>query len=243
MKNMAIALIMGSILTVLPGCIRQPIRISSTSYADTTKISNGFSKDKSFAVASIPSADGAGQQNELQSKELEQKIAIAMNHNGYHIENSASANYYLLFDYGIKAETKTLNVAKYIPGQTVTSTGSLSGTYGYYGQYNQLSTSSGTYVYMPEDHTFFTKFLNFYVYDANECKTSSKNKTPPQIWQGTAWNIDEYGDLRAYLDFLIVHLVRIFGKNSVGTITNDMYGDDQSVALLRHTYLNPSTLA
>lgn len=96
-------------------------------------------------------------------------------------------------------------------------------------------------MYMPEEHTFYTRFLDLYVYDAKECRrlNSFSKNLPSQIWRGLSWNVDEYGFLRSHLDFLLIPLMDIFGKNTIGAIENNVYADDQRVALLRETYLNP----
>jgi hypothetical protein len=235
------------VLTCLPSCVKRTISISGTTYADTSAIPHGFSKKNSFAVASASSEDAKLGQGKLQTKEVEKKIAIVLKKRGYQVNQSQNADYAIVFNYGKKSETKVINVAKYIPGQSITSTSTLSGTYGYYGQCNQHAYTSGTYVYMPEEYTFCTKFLRFHVYDLKQYVLSQKYnffgkaQTPPHIWEGVVWNVNTSEDLRSYLDFLIIRLVSILGKNTPGTLTLEMLTDDPEVTDLRHTYFNPNS--
>jgi hypothetical protein len=230
-------------LLLLPACMRREIRVATNSYADATFIPNGFVKGKSFAVSGGSYVDGIEQKNEMQTKELTKKVSLVLDSEGYSVkQNLNQADYCIIFNYGSKSETKILNMPIYIPGQTTTSTGTVSGVRGYYGQYQQESATSGTYIYMPEEYTFYTKFLCFSVYDAKQCQSSrGGEKMPPQIWYGQVWNVNEQSDLRSYLDFLLIQLFKSFGKDSQGTITSSIYEDDESVAWLRHSYFNPDS--
>lgn len=243
-------ILLSATIVLLPGCFQRSVRITSTAFADSNLRPDGFSKNKSFSIVNIE------QKNELQTKELGQKISIILENKGYAVKNLKDADYCLIFYYGIKSDTQICNVAKYIPARTAnsrgtygyhgqcqqpfTSTTNLNGTYGYDCQCQQRNQSSGAFVYIPELHTFYTKFLSFYVYDANSWKKSlnDNNEMPLQIWQGVASSVDEFGDLRPYLDFLVIHLFDIFGKNTPES-SIILHENNQSVMWLRHAYLHP----
>jgi len=69
----------------LSGCIRQ-FNIKTTAYSDSKVIPNGFEKKKSFCLANASGAEDAEQNNdELQTKELEKKIALMLVNRGYSV--------------------------------------------------------------------------------------------------------------------------------------------------------------
>jgi hypothetical protein len=219
--------------------------MQNNTYADVSKIPAGFSKEDSFMVSGGSIVNGIEVKSELQTKELTKKVNIILKKLGYQVANCLQdAKYCILFNYGLTSESKILNTTKYIPGTSVTTTGSLNGIYGYYGQYKEQSQSSGTYILVPEEYTFYTKFLSFHVYDANamhialEDAKNSELKLPPVIWHGFTQNIDQGADLRLYLDFLCISLCNLIGKNTPGTINTYIYEDDEVIIWLRNTYLN-----
>jgi len=214
--------VMTGLLVLLPACTPKNIHIDITAYADTSVIPNGFLKKKSFAVIGGSYVKGVNQNNELQTKELERKVSNILKDKEYIVTtNIEEADYCLFFNYGSSSETKVLNTLKYIPGETCTTTGTL-GLY----RYNQESATSGTYVYVPEEYTFHTKFLVCYVYDAKLCQNLNQDIMPPQIWYGLAYGVDEYTDLRKYLELLLVQLFDFFGDNSPGTVSTKASEDD-----------------
>lgn len=223
-----------SIILLLPACFKQPIRVSGEAFADTTNLSNGFAKGSSFTLnGSRYTKEGKEFNDELQTKELEKKIAIALEAKGFATKDSQQdADYLINFIYSSASENKVLNVEKYIPGQSITAYSN-----GYYGKQSQTAYTSGTIVYMPEEHTFFIKLLNFQVYDLKN--RNHKNGKRPHVWKGSTWNVDESSDLRSYLDFLVIQLVEMLGKNTIKTVTVDLYDKDPAIKSLRQTYLNP----
>lgn len=175
---------------------------------------------------------------ELQTKELKKKLQILLQANGFNVINSeAQANesdYFVVFTYGSEQETKTLQVAKYVSGPSEVTTG-LSDLFG---NYTQTKTTTGNYVYVPEEHTYFTKSLTCYVFTANNLENYKQNGKAEYIWKGQTYIVNENADLRPYLDFLLVQLMNVFGKNTMAKITTTMKKDNKSVAWLRNTYLD-----
>lgn len=233
LKSSALMLVIG-MLMFLPGCFKKKIKVLSTGYADTSVIPNGFRYNKSFAVA--PCDTDGTQKNELQTKEVEKKVCVALEDQGYTISPLDTADYCLLFNYGCESDTQTQQVLKYIPGTTYTTSGNVNTTYGYWGGYNETTTSSGSYAFVPETYTFYTKSLSFFVYDAKQCLKIKTNKMPPQIWNGSAWNVDQNPNLRTCLDFLIIRLTDLLGQNTLKPSTTNMYIDDPDVEWLRENY-------
>jgi hypothetical protein len=232
-----------SLVLLLPGCCQRQIKISRSTFADTEQIIDGFSEHSSFIL--LPTSEENN--NELLDKEVGKKIATVLKDNGYStVKQVKDADYCLFYTYGMKSETRTINELKYIPGQTIITTGSASGTYGhlgncgYYGQHQQQTQSSGTFVYLPEQYTFYSKFLTCRICDKiNGTKPPLKGKSEDTaLWYGAVVNDDPNGDLRATLDFLIISLFDLFGENTQEINTITMYEKDRRVMSLRSTYLN-----
>jgi len=226
-------------LSLLTGCARK-INIKTTAYTDPRRLSHGFEKKKSFCLAGVSCADGISQNNdELQTKELEKKISIMLENKGYLIEQSKFADYFLIFNYGCKAETITYNALKYLPGPFCQTNATLTDSYGYYGHYNQ-TTSSGSFFYVPEQCTYYTKFLRFYVYDKSGGQKLVDNPEGPgeHLWSGLSYGVDEYADLRTYLDYLLVSMFNLFGGS--GERTDIMYEGNDGVKNLRQKMASTS---
>jgi hypothetical protein len=209
------------LLIMLSGCLRQTVHVSATSYANKKELPSGFLPGNSFAISCVE------QKNELQTLELEQKVALVLKGRGYCIATQENADFLLRMNYGITHEDRTVNVEKYIPGQvftTVTPSG-----------HRIYGSTSSTITYVPETHTFFNKFLTLYAYDAQKFLSSNK---PSEIWSGSATSYDEDSDLRSDLDFLLVGLMDSFGKNTQGIVHFHIPEDDKAVTWLRDAYLH-----
>lgn len=217
------------LLIILPGCAKRTIRVESTALADTTAIPRGFDVESTFVI--VPP-----EPNNLQTKEITKKISLLLENKGHQVNQSQEADYYLCFEYGNKNETKVLNVPKYIPGPTTTSIGAITNDYQTVEQYNTLTQTSGTTVYVQEQHTFYNKFINWSVYDTKEALDKKPNDTMA-IWHGTATNNDENPDMRWTLDYLLVELSKLFGKNTIGYVSKDINYDYANVKQLRVAYL------
>jgi hypothetical protein len=227
----------------LSGCCQRKVKIARSAYANTEYVTNGFSKHSSFIVLPSPSESD----DTLLGKEVGKKISIVLQDNGYStVKQKKDADYCLFYAYGMKSETRTINELKYIPGETITTTGTVSGAYGrcnnysYYGQHQQQSRSSGSFIYVPEQYTFYSKFLTCHIYDKKNNKKTVLNKKPENkslLWYGAAINNDLSVDLRSTLDFLIISLLDLLGINTQEIDTVTMYEKDERVTSLRSTYL------
>jgi len=217
----------------LSACMKRKIYIKTSAYACSESIPNGFLQNKSFTLVGDSYVCGVKQSDcELQTRELKKKMSLVLKSKGHSVIEDSGSDYFLVFNYGSRGETEVRNSLKYIPGETINTTGSLTGIYGYYGQYNQTTHSSGTYIFVPEKFNIYLKFLRLYVYDAKQySKLSHTNTMPPQVWSGLAIGKDGYADLRTYLDFLLIHLFDLFGKN--GEVIGEFSEDDERVIWLR----------
>lgn len=237
-KFIALPLISLSILLFVPGCMQENVRINSNAYADRDVIPHGFPKGTSMVIAQGGCLNEERVGAELQTKELKKKLQILLQANGFNVINpEAQINesaYFIVFTYGSEHETKTLQVAKYVNGPSEFTTGISN----LLGNYSQQKTTTGSYVYVPEEHTYFTKSLTCYVFSANNLENFKQNGKAEYIWKGQTYIVNENSDLRPYLDFLLIQLMNIFGKNTMATITTSMKKDNKSVACLRNTYLD-----
>jgi len=227
-------------LSLLTGCARK-INIKTTAYTDPRRLSHGFEKKKSFCLAGVSCADGISQNNdELQTKELEKKISIMLEDKGYLIDQNKLADYFLVFNYGCDAETIRYNSLKYLPGPVYKTDATLVDTFGYHGHYNQTTTSSGTYVYVPEQSIYYTKRLSILIYDKAGAEKCAKNPQAPSphVWSGSSRGVDEYDDLRTYLDYLLVSMFNLFGGS--GERTDIMYEGNDGVKNLRQKMASTS---
>lgn len=215
-----------SLILLLPGCLQQPTRVSHQMLADKSKIPSGFSKNKSFLIIGGEyQINGIKQNNKLQDKELEKKLTLALEQQGYTIQPLQDENYdidyAIAYKYGISGRKKTAYEPKVVTGSVWSSK-------------NNALINATTYV--PVERTYFTKTLELFVVELSEYLATRKIPTP--IWQSEAWIIDESDDLRKNLDFLIVQSTSMFGKDSRGTIETDLYDTNKAVAGLRASYLN-----
>lgn len=223
-----------SFLLFLSGCGARRVNIKTTTFSDSNVIPNGFEKKKSFCITGGSYVEGVKQNNdELETKELKKKISLMLENRDFVVTESNSADYFLLFNYGCKSDTISYNALHYIPGTTYTSNATYSGSRGYYGQCNATTTSSGSYIYLPTQQTFFTKFLCFYIYNKEGQQQMLKDNTIPSqhIWYGLSVGVDGYADLRYYLDFLLLSMFNSFGKS--GTVNDVIAEDDESMISLR----------
>ena len=215
------------LLILLPACGHK-ICIKHNAYANTKHIPQGFPYFSSFTVETVNHDDP------MLSQEITHKIEHMLQKNGYCIQHESKAHYYVLFDYHMKRTKKTIPVEKYIPGKTIISHGSEL-VNGRAKLYQEETQTPGSWIYVPEEHTFFTKSIIIQVYDAQHYRTGSK---PTPIWQETANCCDENGDLRDSLDYLLVTAFKYFGKNTQKNIETTISSDDKDVAELRADVFN-----
>ena len=140
-------------LLFLSGCAKKAIHIDTNAFLDRTSLPEGFEKGSTFAIYVTSSLNGKTDSNTLQAKELKEKISVLLKNKKYQIVNSADeADYCLIFKYGIKSHTETMNIPKTI-AQSRGHGGYWTGNY-----------SSEKVKYMPEQLTFYTKFVTCHVF-------------------------------------------------------------------------------
>ncbi|MDR3549931.1 MAG: DUF4136 domain-containing protein [Candidatus Babeliales bacterium] len=212
-------------MILLSGCARR-INIKTTAYADSKVIPYGFGTNKTFYLEGESYADGVKQNNNaLETKELKNKISTMLENKGHSVTESNRADYLLFFNHGCDQQTVTYDVLRYMPGPTLTSNSTVTGTAGgryFNSQYQNTTTTPGTFYWAPEQRTYFTKGLGIFIYD---------KKGSEEIWKAYSVGVDEYNDLRTFLDFLLIPIFNLFGKS--GEINNTMFEDNESVDLLR----------
>lgn len=229
---------------LLPGCFKRTVRVGGNFYGDRDVIPNGFAKNSRFVVAGNSVVNGVEQFNELQTKEVKKKIELFLKSKDYRVRDRLEdSDYCIIFNYGSKTETKVVNVREYVPGGTTTTQGKVN-LYGYQSNsanYSETTAHAGTYIYVPREYTYCTKFISLYVYNAASCKKELDSKsgvTPPQIWYGLVWQVDGCTDLRPYIDFLLVGLSDFFGKNTGGEVSFDIDEDCERLLFFRNLYLH-----
>jgi len=211
-----------SMLLLVSSCARK-IHITHNSFANIRSIPQGFAFNSSFAVETI------NKETPMLAQEIAQKIGHILENKGYVIKDDTHADYYLIFDYDMEQSKKTVNVEKYIPGETITSYGSVLSN-GKAKIYEGQTHTPGSFVYVPEVHTFFTKSITIQVFDAQSYRQQTKHEP---LWQGSAVCCDEHDDLRDTLDYLLVTALKYFGRNTQKYIETTVSSDDKEVSTLR----------
>jgi|SaaInlLV_10m_DNA_2_1039722.scaffolds.fasta_scaffold00107_16 hypothetical protein len=212
------------ILLILPiillgSCAKKSsIRITTNTFANKEVIPHGFEPGASFSVETTQKG------NPLFTKEVSQKIATLLKSNGFETKTGRNINYNLKFSFGMKQSTHTRDVPVFIPDYGHWYYDSFYG-YGYSHGYNY------TVAYVPEEYTLFNKILLIEVYKKGD------KETP--IWQGTAHSYQETSDLRNSIDYLLVTVLKHFGKNTQRYIKSKMKNNDPEVEKLRQEYFRP----
>lgn len=227
LRKISSVVVLLSVILLLPGCWKQPTRVNHQMIANRDKIPTGFCQKKTFLIIGGEYyINGNKQKDGLQNQELEKKLKIALENQGYTIkpleEENNKADYAIVYKYGIKGINKTAYEPKVVTGSV-------------WSYKNNAFIDTTTYV--PVERTYFTKTLELFVVELPEYMAT--RKIPAPIWQSDAWIVDESDDMRTNLDFLIVQSTSMFGKNTAGTISTDMYDTNKSVVWLRTAYMNP----
>lgn len=220
-------------LCTAPGCFKRKIYISSNAYADRHALPHGFAPGSSFAIAHSQNEENP--QPELLTKELSQKATILLKERGFRIKKMSAADFCLLLDFGSTCETKTAHVLKFIPGQTLGSTGTSVDCHGHCHFYHNVTETPGSFAFVPENYIDCTKFLSCTVYSASEF-AQSKEKLPAQLWHAESWTTDQNTNLRDYLDYLLIQNIDLLGVNTQTTCQTKWYEGDERVENLRKNY-------
>lgn len=225
--HMFMSLILMVMALLLSSCAHN-IYISHNSFADTKAIPLGFPHFTSFTVEPLNHKDP------MMSQEITTKIEHLLEKNGYLVEEEMHAHYYVLFDYHMEQFDQTVTVEKYVPGQTITSYGSVLSN-GKAKLYQGQTQTAGSFVSVPEVHRFFNKALTIQVYDAKEYRNDAHAKP---VWKETASCCDENDDLRDSLDYLLITAFEFFGRNTQKNIETIISSDDKDVSELRQELFN-----
>lgn len=213
MKIYKLVVMIISVLFLASGCFWRRASVSSTTFADSDKIPYGFSHQSSFCVLNTNS------DNPLLSKEIRKKIEQLLTQKGFVIQDKNTANYYLVFETNIESSKHLVNNLHYIPGTTQNTQGNLGNLL-----FNQKTTSSGTFQYVPEEITIFTGSINIYVYDATEHRKWFGKEV--LVWSGSAASSGDNPDLRELIDYLLVSIFKDFGLSSGKLITRTIWASE-----------------
>lgn len=223
-------MLLGVVLVSLTAC--QRIYITTNSFADTEAIPCGFPKGSSFSIGFVYTNNELISNDiaEMISKEVNRKITKILQDQGLVItKDAASADYNLIFSFGMTSFTSTVSVPVYIPGQAQYTNGSVYGNGGYV-QYNQQTQSSGSFIYVPKQCTYFNRSLVIQVYDARLFRENEQQK---QLWNGLAISTGESCDIRDIIDYLLVTAFKHFGKSTQKNIETSMYRENKEVSKLK----------
>lgn len=201
--------------------------VASNTFIDYQEIPYGFEKGTSFCIVS------KNNDNVLFSKEIERKIVNFLQNSGFEIDDSINAKYALLFDFAISSSSQIVNKAKYIPGQTQKTSGSISGTLGEHTLYKENTETSGTTVYVPETQIIFERKLTINVCDNRSFKDQT---TEIPIWSGLFVSTGMNSDLREVMDYLLVPAFENFGKNTGKCVKVCLNENDPKIKNLRNHF-------
>ncbi|MCX6262583.1 MAG: hypothetical protein NTY95_17420 [Bacteroidia bacterium] len=232
-SDFKIFLLIASLL-ILGGCGK--VSLTSNSFADTSSIPYGFPAGSSFFVMFTHTDSELISQNiaTMISNEVSQKIADLLKHKGYTIANSYEhSDYVLVFRLGMTSFKTIVNIPIYIPGQTQTTNGYINDRYGYAGNYHEEQTTSGTFIYVPQEKILFNRTFVAQVYNA---KSFREKKEEKQIWIGYTASVGENADMRKMVDYLLLSTFRYFGKNTTGNINSEMNYKSKEVEDLRNNF-------
>lgn len=208
------------VLLSLSSCLHY-VYVSSSTFSDQRAIPCGFAYGSKFFVKS------ANKDAKLLEKEVIYKIENILKSLGYDVVRDVKiADYCLVFNLGIEGVKCSRSVPVYQPGETSIKRG-YTHTDGHKCQglgcsscvnngknksecveYEETITTPGKYIYVKEDYIDYHKDLHIEVYDANLYRLTKKQEI---LWSGTSHKACESGDLRVYLDYLLVSVFKFFG--------------------------------
>jgi hypothetical protein len=239
----------------LTSCSR---RININTYADMDSLPIGFPKGASFFILTKSENDA------FLAKEITKKIGKILTDKGYRIADEQSAQYFLYFDFHMQSEKRSVTNLEEVGKTVVSSYGTAyehgnANAYGYgngtvYGDvnghwhnnasahasYNGSShynnqTVANQMAYIDRVVTFFYKELILQIFDANAYRSCQEER---KVWESVAYNLDESGDLRSCLDFILIASFEYLGKNSQKLVCVELNDGDRKVKNLRKSYLN-----
>lgn len=183
-------------------------RISTDTFADSSAIPFGFSRESSFEILPMP------HENPLFSKEVAQKVARILERRGYRIAKPGEADYVLRFSFGMNRRVVTEQVAKSIPGKVESKKKFVKDDDGSVNFVEKFEASEKT-IYVPEERTYYEKELIVNV-----------SNQSGQVWNGSSRNNNMDDDLRETIDYLLASVFGHFGSNTRRTVITNMNEDD-----------------
>lgn len=204
-----ISLFLLVLVALMPGCMHR-VYVSSNTYADREELPHGFPLGSTFTIK----AKASPSHNEMLSKEIKHKISNTLQELEYTVIKEGTPDYYLSFSYDMTAKTELVQVPVYVPGPSQTTLGTVHTHNGYQGgavQYQETTQTSGTWTYVDEERTTFTRSLSMQV---NTKNPFTQAKESNQVWQGSAVSCGDTGDLREIVDYLMKSIFKNFGLNT-----------------------------
>ncbi len=197
---------------ILASCSRT-INVETNTFADLRVIPYGFPPLTSFAIIS-------SQENTMLNKEVAGKIARLLSIRGYRLTDASQADYLLAYTFAMTSESKTVEVATYVPGPTETIHGIIGCM-----PYEEERQGPGSIIYTPEQITLFHRDLFLTVTD---------RRTSNQVWEASVSSEGRTSDLRDILDYLLVTSFTHLGHNTNKNLHLKVDLEDEGVAWLRH---------
>lgn len=213
-KTVLSMLLLGSIL--LPGCAAYTVRVNG--YLDPGQAA-GIQKTAGIHVVEDKDAT-----NTIFAREIRSKIEGLLKSSGFLVVPYDSADYYLLYAYGIgPARTVTEMLPVYQTGGTATVT--RSGSRG-----SRVSTIQlpSTTTYVPYPTTVYDRWVMLKIVDGKEYR---EGKTT-DVWIGEVSTPGQDKDIREAMNYLLVAAFEHFGQNTERPITKILDVDDERVKSL-----------
>lgn len=205
-------------MLLLGSCMKESgMDIRTNTFANEKIIPKGFQPNDSFSISAKQKGD------QLFTREVSQKIATLLKNRGFTVTTAATADYNLIFSFGMDKSTHVRDVPVFIPD------------YGCW-HYHHCHYNYGYRVaYVPEVYTLFHKIL---LVEVHRNRRFTLGKKDP-VWQGTAHGYEEDSDLRDAIDYLLVTVFKYFGKNTKKYVKSRIKDDDKRVEKLRQDYFRP----
>lgn len=195
----AFLLISCSCIVLVSGCTSYSVRV------------NGYSnlpKDESLLTNStICVIENKKAENFLFEAEIKKKIERLLSEYGYPLANAESADYYLLFSYGISdGKNETISVPIYNPGSNYTVN-----TYGAYGSSYSTIHGSGYTTYVPHSVTKYYRYLKLHLVEAASYRDKAEII---EVWVGDVVSEGANSDLREVINYLLIPAFEYFGQDT-----------------------------
>jgi len=190
-------------------------------------------KNKNFCVFRLRNANT----NIALEEDLARKIEKLLESKGFRVVNDCEkADYIVAFQFGI--DSSKIDYTFYIPQVVQKSeSGYFSGnSYNYYlgntdydGNY-YATKQEVVYLPVTTTETIYTRVISVFIVDTN---LSKKNGRIELAWQGNFVSSGESGDFRRIADYILVAVNKLFGKDTHGIVSLEIWEDDQEYQQLK----------